>query len=68
MCARIIRRLGRRGRMPTMTIVAQKAKTAEPARRILEKVEIDYYNDEVNHVMLKTGLHRRLHSNFTMLG
>ena len=43
-------------------IVAQKAKTAEPARRILEKVGIDYYNDEVNHVMLKTGLHRRLHS------
>ena len=36
-------------------IVAQKAKTAEPARRILEKVGIDYYNDEVNHVMLKTG-------------
>ena len=43
-------------------IVAQKAKTAEPARRILEKVGIDYYNDEVNHVMIKTGLHRRLHS------
>ena len=43
-------------------IVAQKAKTAEPARRILEKVGINYYNDEVNHVMLKTGLHRRLHS------
>ena len=43
-------------------IVAQKAKTAEPARRILEKVGIDYYNDEVNHVILKTGLYRRLHS------
>ena len=39
-----------------------KQKTAEPARRILEKVGIDYYNDEVNHVILKTGLHRRLHS------
>ena len=43
-------------------IVAQRAPNAALARTILRKVGIGY-NSSVNLVSLKTGLHRRLHTN-----
>ena len=43
-------------------IVAQHAPNAIHARKILEKAGIDC-NSQLNLVALKTGLHRRLHTN-----
>ncbi len=43
-------------------IVAQKASNASYARNILKKVGIGY-NSSYNLVSIKTGLHRRLHTN-----
>ena len=43
-------------------IVAQNDPRAKPAQEILTEVGINRFNDPVNLVPLKTGLHRRLHN------
>ena len=44
-------------------IVAQKASKAAPARRILEEVIPDGVENPMNHIIIKKGLHKRLHRN-----
>ena len=44
-------------------IVAKGATKAKAARNVLKKVGIDYKWDDRNLIRIKTGLHRRLHTN-----
>ena len=43
-------------------VVAKAAANAKPARLVLDKVKIGY-NSTYNLIRIKTGLHRRLHTN-----
>ena len=42
-------------------IVAENSTRAAPARAILEEVLTDGVNNPINHILIKKGLHKRIH-------